>query len=421
MTTALVVFTVTYLVLATPLLGLLGLDRPAAALIGAVAMAAVGGLGQAGALAAIDLHVLTLLLGVLLIAAYLIEAQFFRLAAFHVLTRTRSARSLLWGLTFLSGGLSALLVNDTVCVVLTPLVVAVVVEARLPPLPYLLALSAASNIGGVVSFSGNPQNMIIGAAAHGTIGFAQYLALTLPVGIACLATTAGLLTWLFRRELPRGPLSERTPPRPAVDRWLAIKGVAALAAFAALALAGVPLAGAAMAAAAGLMVAARTPPRRAFKIVDWQLLVFFGGLFVVVAGLAHTGALQRLFVALSPVVARGDLVGDVAFIALVVVASNLVSNVPLVLVAIGWIPHMPEPTWGYVMLAVASTLAGNLTLFGSVANIIVMEGAGPRGEHGFWRFLRYGAVLTVATLVVAFVILGIERRLGVPALLGCGG
>jgi Na+/H+ antiporter NhaD/arsenite permease-like protein len=121
------------------------------------------------------------------------------------------------------------------------------------------------------------------------------------------------------------------------------------------------------------------------------------------------------------VVARGDLVGDVAFIALVVVASNLVSNVPLVLVAIGWIPHMPEPTWGYVMLAVASTLAGNLTLFGSVANIIVMEGAGPRGEHGFWRFLRYGAVLTVATLVVAFVILGIERRLGVPALLGCGG
>src|SRR5262249_21313913 len=113
-TAALVVFCVTYLVLATRLLRVLGLDRPAASLIGAVAMAGVGGLGLDGALAAIDLHVVPLLLGVLIIAAYLTEAQFFRLAAYHVLTRMRSARTLLWGLTWLAGALSALLVNDTV-------------------------------------------------------------------------------------------------------------------------------------------------------------------------------------------------------------------------------------------------------------------------------------------------------------------
>jgi Na+/H+ antiporter NhaD/arsenite permease-like protein len=292
----------------------------------------------------------------------------------------------------------------------------------LPARPYLLALASAANVGGVVSFSGNPQNMIVGAAAHGQLGFAQYLVLTLPVGLACLLANATLIAWLFRYDLPVEPLAERRPPKPAVDRVLCAKGLAALALFAGLALAGVSLAGAAMAAAATLMVAARTVEhRRVFALVDWTLLVFFAGLFVVVHGVANAGVLDRAFDALAPVVARGDIVGDVAFVLLVVVASNVVSNVPLVLVAIAWVPRMPDPTWGYVMLAVASTLAGNLTLFGSIANIIVMESAGPRGEIGFWRFLRYGAVVTTVDLVLAFGILGAERALGVPGLLGIPG
>jgi Na+/H+ antiporter NhaD/arsenite permease-like protein len=417
-TGALVVFCVTYLVIASRQLHFLKLDRPAGAVVGAVAMVIVGGLPMELALRAIDLHVLLLLFGVLVIAAYLTEAQFFRLAAYLVLTRARSARSLLFGLVFVSGALSAFLVNDTVCVVLTPLVLAVVVEARLPALPYLLALATSANVGGVVSFSGNPQNMIVGAAAHGTIGFAQYLALTLPVGVVCLAANAALIAWLFRYDLPAGPLADRSPPRPAVDKVLMTKGLAALALFAVLALAGVTLAGAAMCAAATLMLLARTGARDVFTRVDWTLLAFFGGLFVVVAGVAHAGVLQDVFDALAPVVARGDTAGDLAFIALVVIASNVMSNVPLVLVAVGWIPLMPEPTWGYIMLAVASTLAGNLTLFGSVANIIVMETAGPRGEISFWRFLRYGSVITIVNLALAFGILAAERALGIPRLLG---
>jgi Na+/H+ antiporter NhaD/arsenite permease-like protein len=408
----------TYLVIASRQLQFLKLDRPAGAVVGAVAMVIVGGLPMELALRAIDLHVLLLLFGVLVIAAYLQEAQFFRLAAYLVLTRARSARSLLFGLVFVSGGLSALLVNDTVCIVLTPLVLAVVVEARLPALPYLLALATSANVGGVVSFSGNPQNMIIGAAAHGSIGFAQYLALTLPIGVIALVANGAILAWLFRDELPTGPLADRSPPRPAVDRKLTAKGLFALALFAGLAFAGVTLAGAAMCAAATLMVLAGTGSRQVFTRVDWTLLAFFGGLFVVVAGVAHAGVLQRVFDAVAPVVARGDTTGDLAFIALVVIASNIVSNVPLVLVAVAWIPHMPEPTWGYVMLAVASTLAGNLTLFGSVANIIVMETAGPRGELSFWRFLRYGSVITVANLAIAFGILALERAVGFFSLLG---
>jgi Na+/H+ antiporter NhaD/arsenite permease-like protein len=433
-TGALVVFCVTYLLIASRQLHFLGLDRPAGALVGAVAMVVVGGLPLDAALHAIDLHVLVLLFGVLVIAAYLQEARFFRYVAYLVLTRARSARSLLLGLVVVAGALSALLVNDTVCVVLTPLVVAVVVEARLPALPYLLALASASNVGGVVSFSGNPQNMIIGDAAQGTISFAHYLLVMLPAGAACLAATGGVLLWLFRAQLPAGPLVDRSgfagprsgaegrrgveidrsPGKPAVELALCLKALAGLALFAGLALAGFALAGAAMAGAAAVLVAARTTEhRRVFATVDWMLLVFFAALFVVVAGLAKTGALADAFDALAPMVARGDVAGDVAFIAFVVIASNLVSNVPLVLVAVAWVPHMPDPRWGYVMLAVASTLAGNLTLFGSVANIIVMEGAGPRGDIGFRRFLRYGAVITAVDLMVAFGVLALERALGV--------
>lgn len=413
MTGALVVFCVTYLVIASRELHFLKLDRPAGATVGAVAMVLVGGLPMDAALKAIDLHVLILLFGVLLIAAYLMEAQFFRLAAYVVLTRAGSARSLMFGLVFVAGALSAFLVNDTVCIVLTPLVVAVTVEARLPTLPYLIGLASAANVGGVISLAGNPQNMIVGAAAEGRLGFAHYMLLTLPVGLACLAANAALLAWLFRFDLPAGPLVERQPPRPAVDKALTVKGLGALALFAGLAFAGVSLSGAAVTAAAALMLAARSRvPRDAFRHVDWPLLVFFAGLFIVVAGIAHAGVIERVFHHVAPLIDRGDITGDLAFIALVVIASNIISNVPLVLVAVAWVPHMHDPTWGYIMLAVASTLAGNLTLFGSVANIIVMESAGPRGEVGFWRFLRYGAILTIVDLVLAFGILFGERAVG---------
>jgi Na+/H+ antiporter NhaD/arsenite permease-like protein len=417
-TGALAVFCLTYLVIATRQLAHLNLDRPAGALIGAVAMVVLGGMPLAEAQHAIDLRVITLLVGVLIIAAYLEEARFFRICAWHVLMRARSAKQLLWGLTFVAGALSALLVNDTVCLVLTPLVITVAIEARLPALPYLLALASATNIGGVVTFTGNPQNMIVGEAAAGMPSFAQYLAVSLVPGTLCLAANAAMLTFLFRKELPAGPLGERDAPRPGFDPVLAAKGVGALVLFAALCLAGVSLSGASITAAALLILTARIPSKRALDHVDWPLLLFFAGLFVVVEGLARTGALQDLFDHAAPVIARGDAVGDAAFVGVTVLGSNIVSNVPLVLVAREWVPSMPDPAWHWILLAWASTLAGNLTIFGSVANVIVLETAGPRGEIGFFRFLRYGAVLTIVSCIVGFGALELERAVGWFALVG---
>lgn len=408
MLTALIIFVLTYLAIASRTLPLIRLDRPAAALCGAVAMVALGVLDLDEAYRAIDLHVIALLLGVMIIAAYLTEAHVFRFTAWWVLTRARSARSLLWSLVFVAGGLSALLVNDTICLMFTPLVVAVTRAAGLPPLPYLLALASATNIGGVVTFTGNPQNMLIGNAAAGNPGYATYLALAMPVGVLGLALDAALLAWMFRRELPPGPLVRRDVPRPAIDRRLALLAVAAIAVFVALALAGRSLAGASMTAAALLILAARISPRPVLARVDWPLLLFFAGLFVVVGGVARTGALERAFAWLAPLL-TGGVAGDAALAGATVLGSNLVSNVPFVLVAVAWIPELADPAWGYVILAVASTLAGNLTLFGSVANIIVFEAAGPDGNIGYWRFLRHGAVITLVTLGAALAVLWLER------------
>jgi len=412
MSAAIVIFAVTYLAIAgRPLPFLQHIDRPGAAMCGAIAMVAFGALPLAEAHRAIDLDVITLLLGMMIIAAYLTDARFFRHSAWWVLTRARSARSLLWALVFVAGGLSAVLVNDTICLMMTPLVLAVVTEAGLPPLPYLLALASAANLGGVVTFTGNPQNMIIGELAAGDPSYLEYLVRALPAGAVCLALDAALLTWMFRKELPHGPLAERAPPRPYLDRPLAAKALGALGVFVVLAASGSPLAGAAIACAAVLSIAAGRPMRPVLAQVDWPLLLFFAGLFVVVAGLRHSGAIEEWTRELVPLFGRGDLAGDLAFVALVVVGSNLVSNVPLVILAGNWVPAMPHPSWGYILLAFASTLAGNLTLFGSVANIIVFEGAGTRGHISFLRFLRHGAVLTLVTLAAALALLYLERFL----------
>ncbi len=410
MTWAVLIFAVSYIVISGRRLPRVKLDRPAAALCGAVAMVAAGVLPFDQALAAVDLEVLSLLLGVMVIAGHLGEAGFFRFAAWWVVSRARSPRKLLWALVWLSGGLSALLVNDTVCLVFTPIVVAVVSEARLPALPYLLALAASANVGGVVSFTGNPQNMIIGTAAAGRLSYLGYLARALPVGVACLAVTGLALGWMFRRELDGEITREATVPRPHLDRGETYRALGALGTFVVLVGAEVALAAAALTAAAVSLVLTRLMPRRILVQVDWALILFFGGLFVLVAGLVEAGALATLGAGVSALASEPG--GEWLFAGVAVIGSNVVSNVPFVVVAVRWVETLHDPTFGYVLLAVASTLAGNLTLFGSVANIIVFEAAGPRGEIGMLRFMRYGVPLTFLTLATAALLLMTERSLG---------
>jgi Na+/H+ antiporter NhaD/arsenite permease-like protein len=301
-------------------------------------------------------------------------------------------------------------VNDTVCLMMTPLVLALVEGAALPALPYLLALAFGANAGSVATLTGNPQNMIVGALSG--ISYARFTAaLALPAA-ASLVVVAAVLHVVFRRELPQGRLSAPDGGDVEVDRRLLARSLAATGVAVAGFLAGFPLSWTALFAAALLMAVAGRAPREALHRVDWPLLVFFAGLFVVVAGVAKVGAAAWMFDLVRP--ALGDGVGTQAgvFSAFTVAGSQLVSNVPFVLLAGEWIPRFAEPRFMWLVTALASTLAGNLTIVGSVANVIVIELAGSRARIGFWRFLAIGAVVTSTTLAVGLAILLAERALG---------
>jgi Na+/H+ antiporter NhaD/arsenite permease-like protein len=405
-----IIFSLTYIVISGQRLPFLRLDRPTAALCGAVAMVLSGTLTSKEAYAAINFDTISLLLAMMLFCAYLADAGFFRSLAYQTMVRARTAPRLLFGLVFTAGSLSALLVNDTVCVMFTPMVVQVVREAELPPLPFLLALSSAANIGGVVSLAGNPQNMIVGTSGH--LSFGRYFLRMLPLGVLGLGLNATLLYLLFRKELPTTPLPIPKVAPPVGDRVVIRKALFALGLVMVGFLSGRPMAGTALAGAALLMVLARTTSHAVFQRVDWSLLVFFASLFVVIEGAARTGLIERAHAALAPLFGSSAPSQLVRFGLFTELASNLFSNVPYVLVARGWVDRLARPEYQWTGLAMSATLAGNLTLVGSVANLIVFELAGPMGRVGFFRFFRYGLLITGTTSLVGFVVLLLEMRLG---------
>src|SRR6266478_2349737 len=213
---AIAIFCLTYVLISGRRLKILPLNRPAAALLGSVLMVACGVLTPEQAYRSVDYDTLVLLLGMMLISAYLFMAGFFDWAADWILRRAKTPQALLFYLIGVSGSLSALLVNDTVCLMLTPLVVAVMLRGRLPLTPYLLALAMSANLGSVATLVGNPQNMIIGHLSK--IPFLRFSAAMLPVAVAGLAVEYALLRIGFRKVL-RGAVIQRPEAAPShLDR-----------------------------------------------------------------------------------------------------------------------------------------------------------------------------------------------------------
>lgn len=406
---AVAVFSLTYVAVAAGRFPFLSVDRPAAALLGAVLMVAAGVLTPREAAAAVNGDTLGLLLGMMILSAYLGEAGFFRWASHRVIRAVHSPRTLLWALVFAAGALSALLVNDTVCLMMTPLVVAIVDETELPPLPYLLAVAFGSNAGSAATLTGNPQNMIVGTLSG--ISYARFSAALLLPALVALLLVAAVLHLVFRRELPRRRLVTHLAPPP-LDRTLLAKSLAALGVALAGFLLGFPLSWTALFAGALVMAVGGRAPREALGRVDWPLLVFFAGLFIVVAGIARAGVAGRMYEAIAPALGSGVERQLLVFSAFSVAASQLVSNVPFVVLAGEWIPRLADAELIWLGTALAATLAGNLTPVGSVANLIVLELAGARGRVSFVRFFLIGGVVTLLTLAASLGVLLAERALG---------
>ena len=411
---ATVIFGVTYVLISGRQLKILPLNRPAAALLGAVLMVSTGVMTPERAYRAVNYDTLVLLLGMMLISAYLYLAQFFEWAADIVLKLSGTPQRLLLYLTLTSGILSALLVNDTICLMLTPLVVAVIRRGKLPLLPFLIALATSANIGSVATLVGNPQNMIIGQFSQ--ISFSDFARSLAPTALVGLAISFAIVSFGFRNVLRGAVISRESHVDPKLDRGLFALVCIVFAVIFACFLAGLNLAWTALAGAVLIMVLARRDTHQVLKLVDWHLLVFFAALFVVVEGLNDTGLPDAIHRHLQPLFGAHPAVQAWNLTWFSVAGSNIFSNVPFVLVAGKWIPHFADPALMWKVLALATTFAGNLTIIGSVANMIVVESAREHVEIGFWDYARYGIPITILTTVAGTFVLLVLHGTKAPIL-----
>jgi Na+/H+ antiporter NhaD/arsenite permease-like protein len=400
------IFGLTYLGLAIGKVPGLRIDRAGIALIGAAAMLATGVLSMPEAARAVDYETIVLLFGMMVVVAYLRLAGFFGLATERIAARFSGPLTLLAVTITLSGILSAFLVNDVVCVALTPLVLHLCERLKRPPIPYLVGLATASNIGSVATITGNPQNMIIGSLSQ--ISYVRFAARLGPVALIGLVLNFAVVALVYRKTFNRmgqdpPPADDSSPPR--VHRTLLAKSMMVTAVTVGLFFAGQPIALVAL-VAAGVLMLGRVRPDKVYRAIDWPLLIMFAGLFVVVHAfethVVRTWGLEQ-FDAMrnSPVL----LVSGLSL-----VLSNLVSNVPAVLLFKPLMDVMPQKELAWLALAMSSTLAGNLTLLGSVANLIVVENARRAGtELGFLEYLKVGVPLTLLTTVVGIAWLALVR------------
>lgn len=370
----------------------LRMNRATIALTGATALVVLGALDLPRAYAALDLDTLVLLFAMMIVSVNLRLAGFFGLVAAWVVRRARTPRVLLAGIIAVAGVLAALFLNDTVVLMFTPLVLDIAERLRRDPIPYLVGLGAAANIGSVATIVGNPQNMLIGVASG--IPFNRFTAALGPVAIVGLVLAWAVLVLVYRGEL-RGRFEAPLVLRARAHRPTLRKGLVAAAAMLAGFVAGVPVPLAALGGAALLLVTRRLKPERVFREIDWSLLVFFAGLFVVTGAIEATGLAERLFALARPLAAGGPA----ALTGVAAALSNIVSNVPAVMLFRPVIPGFADPGQAWLVLAMATTLAGNLTLLGSVANLIVAESARARGVRlSFGEYFRAGLPITLLTL-----------------------
>jgi len=392
--TVLFVFLLVYAAMVLGRLPGLALDRAGAALLGAIVLVAGGTMTVADAWGAADVPTLALLFGLMVVSAQLRLGGFYTAVSRSLIAATTSPAGLLARIMAASAVLSALLANDIVCLAMTPILVEATLARGLNPVPYLIGLALSANIGSAATLIGNPQNMLIGQVAH--LSFAGYLQTALPCVVVSLALAWAGTVWGFRGRFA-GPVATLAVPAPVFCRWQSGKGLVALALCVGAFLWGsFPRENIALACAGALLLSRRMASRETLALVDWQLLLLFLGLFVVNREVAAVGLLDDLYAGLQ--VVGIDLSRPGWLYAVTAALSNVVSNVPAVMLLLPGHASPPQAT----VLAISSTLAGNLILPGSIANLIVADQARGLGVRmGFVDHARVGVPVTLATLAVS--------------------
>src|SRR5881409_3652676 len=407
---ATLVFVVTYVLISLRNVRRFPIERPAVAMLGGALMLVFGILTPAEAIAAINLDVILLLVGMMVLVSGLDACGFFDLVSSRIAARAKTQTSFLVWLMVTTAALSAVVLNDTIALLVTPVVVRSARALRVNPIPYLVAVAISANVGSVATEVGNPQNAFIGIRSG--IPFLTFTAYLLPVTVACLAVAIGLVWLAFRKDLAV-PLARAGSVEPVhlQRRGLVVTlgvtvGVAA-AFFASPTPVWLPL----VALAGGSFVlfflpfSAKTTARALIAKVDWSIILFFVGLFIVLEGVRVSGLSAAIQGGFTSSVG-GQSGGLVWLVGLSALLSNLISNVPAVLLLATIVPRGSTQLW--LGLAASSTLAGNATILGAACNVIVVQVASRDGVTVSMKdFVKAGLPVTAATLVLSTVLIAL--------------
>lgn len=374
------------------------MNRATIVLVGSTILIIIGAITLDQAYSAIDLDTIFLIFAMMILNINLRIAGFFSLITSKITKFAHTPGQLLLIIIFTSGILSAIFLNDTIVLMLTPLILEIVVALRLNPLPYLMALATAANVGSVATIVGNPQNMLIGISSG--ISFNDFFIRLFPVAFVGLIIIWIVIYILYKKEFQSQKPFDKIEMNYKIYRPLLIKSTIAVVLMIILFISNAPVPLAALGAASFLLFTRRLKPERVFREVDWSILVFFSGLFIVTASIETSGLLKYLMEYSGKFFQEGI----VSLAVNSAVLSNLVSNVPAVMLLKPFIPLLDNPNIGWLTLAMATTFAGNFTLLGSVANLIVAETAKHNGVHlSFKEYLKAGIPITILSLITGII------------------
>ena len=418
-TTALIIFIITYIGIIFTRLPWMNIDRPSAAFFGAVAMILFGVITFDEAISAIDFNTIALLLGMMIIVATLEFDGFFEWIATSMLSIADTPFKLLVVLSVTTGITSAFLVNDAVVLLFTPIVIGICRSLKLNPIPFLIAEILSANIGSAMTITGNPQNMLIGI--NSGISYGHFLLFLLPVSVTGMLVIVYFVKWYYPSVItPHFPeKDEKSKPdfipvaketsfkyhsrRFSVPIFILVIVLFFLSRPLNLSIPLIALLGASL-----ILLLGRIKPSKVIRRVDWVLLLFFASLFIVVHGVEKSG-LMELFLNHVNLTQNASGLAGIHLISLLL--SQIVSNVPYTVLML---PLMKaansEILW--LALASASTLAGNATIVGAMANLIVIETAESKGvKIKFMEFFRIGIAVTIISMILSFGIIYLEMQI----------
>lgn len=393
------IFCLTYSGIAIGQSSLLRLDRTGYALLGATAMLATGCITLETALDSINWPSLILLFSLMVVSAQMHYAGIYsKMAEFF--TRFLKRPIVFLAILMLSSALlSAFLNNDVVCLAFTPVIILSLVKKQYNPVPYLVALALSSNIGCAYTLIGNAQNILVGEVAH--LSFDKYILYAAVPVTACLLSAFLLIVFITRGRWKletAGPINEQWETPMPFNAWRTIKGSGTLLIIVLLFLfSPLPQYLIALTAAGLLLCSRRLESKQVLELVNWQLLLLFIGLFVVVGAFSSSPVEKDLTAFLYSL--GIDLTDKATLVLTTATLSNLINNSAAVMLLLK-ITDFSQPENGY-LLAMSNAIMGNFLLIGSLANVIVAQTAEGMGVTvSFKTFAKYGIPVSLVSLVI---------------------